>query len=274
MNAADRLFEQNLALVKADEDWHDSYKDDERSFTQLLKSESKMQRAMLQYFASLAVRVPNYVNWFLYNSELHKVKADAGDEFNVDVIVTQLPDTEDHMVINIVYEPVAIAVAAGLSAAEQAYVPLPEVTHTDVLEKVARNSIARLVGRGADPEYSITEGTRTKIRQSIKTSLTLGETQAQATKRLMSKTGIKDPKRAARIAATESVNAYQSSKLEYAIRTGAVTKRWRAIPGACRICMGNMAAGDIDIKDKFPSGHLKPSGHPWCRCGIVYGYPK
>jgi hypothetical protein len=274
MDAADRLFEQNLALIKADEDWHDSYKDDERSFTQLLKSESKMQRAMIQYFAGLAIRVPNYVNWFLYNAELHKLKAAATDDFNVDVIVTQLPDSEDSLVINISFEPIAAAVAAGLAAAETAYVPLPEVTHTDMLAKVAQESIARLVGRGENAEYSITEGTRTKIRESIKTSLLLGETQDQATKRLMSTAGIKDKKRAERIAATESVNAYQSSKLEYAIRTGAVTKRWRAIPGACRICMGNMAAGDIAIKDKFPSGHLKPSGHPWCRCGIVYGYPK
>lgn len=274
------LYEQNAGLILAAEEWAKVYKKDADSFGALVKAEAKLERVLIQYFKDYAEKAPNIVNWVLYDRKLAQVTA-ASDEFDVDVIVEEIPDTENGLVMQIVYEPIALAVGAGLAGAEASYkIVLPETSIADTISKVARESIAYLVGRRVDkdgniveaknPEYKISDVTRQQIRDSIRTSLSLGETQQEATARLQQR--IKDPKRAARIASTEAVNAYQGGQYEYAIATDAKKKEWQSLSSACPICLGNQAAGAIAIDAKFPSGHLAPSAHPYDRCGLRYVY--
>jgi hypothetical protein len=274
------VYERNSALVLAAEDWAPQYRSNEQSFNKLIKAESKINRVMLEYLKGLAERAPRFVDWRRYNANL-PTKAAKADNFEVNVIVSEIPDSEDSIILGIMFDPVGAAVASGLQAAESSYkIILPDTTIPELIDQVAKQNIAFLVGKKVDSngnivdnpkaKYRISDKTRDQIRDSIRTSLNLGEDQQQATSRLMDR--IKDPERAARIAATESVNAYSGGNFAYAQATNAVKKEWRQLSSACNLCLGNAAVGPIDINDLFPSGHLYPSCHPYDRCHVRYIY--
>ncbi len=275
-------FDRLGALIRASEEWSDQYKKDPDTFGRLLKAEAKLERTLLEYFKGLANdRIDNYVNWQAYNIRMQQIHAANEDDFQVDVIVTGDLDYENDLAMQSLYDPIASAVGIGFEAAEILYsVPLGVPESARAIEVAAKEQIANLVGKQVDKngnivdnpkaKYRISQTTRQQIRDSVRLSLSLGEDQEAARTRLQRT--IKDPKRAAKIASTEAVNAYQAGMYNYAVSSGAVGKEWQAIKGACRICMGNVAVGIIPLKESFPSGHQKPSAHPYDRCGLRYVY--
>lgn len=267
-------------LILAAEDWDKSYKEHDESFLLLVKSEAMMARYLVGYFKDLADRIDEFVNWAAYESKRSETLA-AADTFNVDVIVADIPDGEDTLVMQVVFEPIALAAKAGMMAAEFRYgITLPDEDIQRFINNVSKENVATLVGRRVDsngnivpaknPKYRISNVTRDLIRESVRVSLSIGEDATAATKRIQSV--IKDAKRAEKIAATESVNAYQGAEYEYAVATEAKAKEWESLAGACRVCTANVAAGRIGIKDLFPSGHAKPAAHPRDRCSVRYVY--
>lgn len=280
MNSLD-LFEQNAGLILASEDWANVYKSHPESFAMLVKAEAKIERTIVEYLKGLSERSFGFVDWSEYSRKLAEIT--GADQFNVDVIVREIPDSEDGLIMQIMYQPIALAVEAGLISAEDYYkIILPESSIPEYISKVARENIAFLVGKRVDrdgnivpaknPKYHINDVTRDQIKDSIRTSLSIGETQTQAAERLAQR--IKDPKRASKIASTESVNAFQGGQYEYAKTAGATKKKWQVLPGACPRCLANANAGEIDIDGTFPSGHKLPTCHSWDRCGLVYTFPE
>ena len=72
--------------------------------------------------------------------------------------------------------------------------------------------------------------------------------------------------RARAIATTETNNALSFGAHAAYEGSGAVAKDWFNLEGACEVCQENEAAGIIPIRAIFPSGHMHPTAHPWCRC--------
>lgn len=280
MDSISALFLQNQTLILAAEDWAKQYRTDKESFAKLVAAEAQLNLNVVGYLKGLARRAPDYVDWPAYTQKLAELQA-ASDPFNVDVMVAEIPDNENGLIMQVVFDPIAVAVESGLTAAEAAYgITLPGDTISTFIDLKTKETVALLVGKSVDkfgnivpaknPKYEISEVTRKKIMDSVRISLGIGEDRDAATKRLQET--IKDPKRAERIAATEAVNGYQGGQLAYAIETGAKEKEWQALPGACRLCTMNANEGPIPIQAKFATGHLRPSCHPWDRCGIRYVY--
>lgn len=278
MSAIDR-YEKSARLVKAAEDWADIYRDDIESFAKVIKAEAKMQRQLIMYFKELGdERVDSYVDWYDYGRRLAEIQ--AADEVYVDVQIKEVADTEDALVMKFIFDSVSMAALAGVEAGEAQYlIALPDGGIPAAVDKAAKETIAELLGKtyrngvyvdNPKAKYKISEVTRNQVRRSIRTSLELGETQAEASARL--KSFIKDAKRAEKIASTEAVNAYQGGQYNYGVASGAVKKEWQSLAGACPLCVGNSNAGEIDIDAEFPSGHKVPSCHPWDRCGLRYIY--
>lgn len=274
-----RLYEQNAGLILAAEDWANIYRKDEASFAQLVKGEAKMQTELIKYFKGFSDRALQLIDWYSYNNKLREIH--ASDEFQVDVMVQEIPDSEDSLIMQIVYEPLVLAVEAGLLSAEANYkFSIPDETIAQAVSQVAKEKIAYLVGRRVDrdgnivpaknPQYHINQVTRDRIKDSIRTSLSLGEDQKAASERIANI--VKDPKRAERIASTEAVNAFQGGQYRYALEAGATGKEWQALASACVKCKTNADAGIIPIDQEFPSGHQAPSCHPFDRCGLRYDF--
>ena len=79
--------------------------------------------------------------------------------------------------------------------------------------------------------------------------------------------------RALAIATTETNNALSIGAFTSYEAAGATTKDWFNRENACEICQGNDAAGVIKIDAEFPSGHMHPTAHPWCRCFCQFYFP-
>lgn len=269
--------------ILAAEDWAPDYRKDEDTFAELVKAEAGLARDLRRYFRELADdRVVSYIDWYAYAVRLNQVT--AADDYSIEVIVNDdMVDVEDGLVMKFVFEEVSNAAAAGAQAGQLIYDrPIVLTSSSDAIQRVAKNVVAELVGKRVNKEgvivnnpsakYRVSEVTRNQIRQSIATSLSLGEDQNAAVERL--RKVIKDPERAAKIAATEAVNAYQGGLHTFAQESGATKKEWQGLPSACKICQANIAAGEIAIDATFPSGHKYPSAHPWDRCTVRYIWPE
>lgn len=274
------LYDQNGGLIRAAESWSKEYKKDPDTFAKLVKNEAKMERLLYGYFKDLAERVPDMINWAAYNDKANPVQ--AADKVDISAIFSDSElDYEDSLIMKLMFDPIQTAAELGVKAGEKVYKkPLGDSQVSDAVQEAARKQIAYLVGKRVDSsgnivdnpraEYSITESTRQYIRESIRTSISLGETQQEATARLQTK--IKDPERAAKIASTESVNSYQGGLFNFAQESGAVAKEWQTIAGACPTCEGNASEGAIPLNENFISDDDAPSAHPYDRCGLRYIY--
>jgi len=270
-------FEKTGNVIRAAEGWSKDYQKSPDTFAKLIKLEGKMERGLIEYFTGLADRAIGYVNWGGYGF----IKA---DDFQVTVLISdEIKGYEDGLFVQAMYDPIQEAVGLGAQAGDDIYrIPLGITKSSVAVQEAATTQVANLVGKRVDKfgvivdnpnaKYSVSNTTREEIRRSIQTSLNLGEDQPTASARL--RNTIKDPKRASKIAATESVNAYQGGLYTYAKQSGAVGKEWQTIGGACPLCVGNASAGPIPLNDNFPSGDKAPSAHPWDRCGLRFIYPE
>lgn len=262
------------ALLRAAEDWSDQYGKDPQSHSKLIKLESRWIVALVKYYRQLSNDIDQYVNWVQYRGQ---VLAD----FNVEVIIneTAIDDFSDDF-IKVSLEFVTDMTAVGALSGDNLYdVKLGLDSNDAIIRKLGTEQVAKLVGRRVMPdgsivdnpkaEFNISKSMRDDIAQAIKTSLNLGETVDEARARVAKV--IKNPKRAERIARTESINAYQAGLTEYGVQSGAVGKQWQTV-GANDVCADYERLGPQPF-DYLYDGHLDgPAAHPNCRCGrrLIY----
>ncbi|OLT47774.1 hypothetical protein BJF87_21400 [Gordonia sp. CNJ-863] len=257
------------ATIRASEEWHPSYKATPKQFRALVKTEAELQSQAGEYLYNLSLRADRYIDWTEYASELAKlpsvqasIHADAVASGSAEVWKGEAVDLTKYIV-----EAINIIMAIGVDAAIERYgLPIYVDSIQDFVTRAAEKHVAGLVS-------GVTETTRDKLRLSIKQSLSRGETTSQAIERIQRT--INNPVRAEMIAQTESVNAWSQGQLGYAQETGAKSKVWEALAGACKICApldGKKVALDEDFVLGNGSVRSVPSAHPRCRCSVYYEY--
>ncbi|MFF6951816.1 phage minor head protein [Streptomyces iakyrus] len=245
-----------VALL-ASEDWQPSYKRDLKTFKALLAGEARLETVTAEYLVGLDQRAPAYVDWSRLPTH---VVADAGPVLNNDDAAWKREQT---LLTAALLDIITELVATGASAGENLYgIPVGFTTLDEAILVAARTQVAQLVSQ-------VTTTTRDLIRESIQQSIATGEDQAAAVARLSRV--INNPVRAELIAHTESVNAYQTGLFNFGKATGAVSKTWDGLAGACKLC-GPLIGKTVKIDADFPGGYPHPSRHPRCRCGLIYNY--
>jgi hypothetical protein len=290
-SVAEKLINRYVAAdvaIKATEDWAAKYHENEKVFAALLKNQSKFELAMRRHLRDVSkTKIDQLVNWPAYAMLSVKQGADKKTIPEVEIAGQLVVVTADSIVyinekallLAILEEYILNGVALGAEAAQAEYVDLGWSATTEAVQKAALEHSAELVGKTIGPDgtlidnpkatYSITNTMRDDIKQSISTSLSLGENVDQATKRV-AKT-IDNPSRAATIARTESRNSYVRGADLVAHTSGAITWKWDPSGSPCEICEENVNDGVISIDEDFTNG-LYP--HPNCLCGDpIYGYP-
>ena len=263
------------ALIRAAEEWDESYLNDPKSHGKLLKMEGQWKfaiRKWLKSFADTARDTTTIINWYEYGRQ---VRAD----YNVDVVISDdgLEPQKDEF-IKVSLQVATDIVAGGANAGESIYKRPLGLTSTNAeISKLGTDMVARLVGRIVLPDGSIvrnensaidiTESIRKDIAQSIKTSLSLGETTQEAGDRVAKV--INNQKRATLIAQTESVNAYQAGLSAFAHNADMVGKEWQSAL-TDDICHTFSKEGPKPIDYKYGGEFDHPTAHPRCKCGIRY----
>ena len=284
LTAAEIEVEQLNNVILAAENWSKEYKKDPDTHASIIKAESRLETVLRRYFRELAERVPEYISWAAYYERQRQIAA-AADDFKVDVLILDdLLGQEDAIFIQTVFDPIAQAIAVGANAGEKVYsVDLGLSRTSAVIQQKAQEMTAELVGKKIDKsgnmidnpsaKFRVNEKTRADIRQSITTSLSLGEDQKAATERLLNT--VKNPKRAGTIARTEAVNGYQKGLLAMGNESGAVGKEWQSV-NPDDVCGTYARAGIVAIDHVYDKlrGIKAPAAHPNCRCGLVLIYPE
>lgn len=75
------------------------------------------------------------------------------------------------------------------------------------------------------------------------------------------------------VAWTETSRAISAAAEDTYRQAGVRTKGWMTAldQRVCPVCLADEAAGFVDINAPFPSGTLRPPGHPRCRCAPIPG---
>lgn len=259
------LHEELHVHIRATEEWNETYKKSPKAFADLLLLEAQLETAVAEYLHAAAGRAPGYVDWSRLPDPVEaSVNADAGPVENND---SQVWLDEEKLLTAAVLQIITDLIAAGGQGAEELYgIPVGYTNLNEAIMEAARKHVAQFV-RGA------TETTRKLIRESVARSIAMGEDAHASTLRLMNV--IDNPIRAELIAQTEPVNAYQRGYYMYAKETGAKSKEWDGLAGACSICTP-LIGTTIPIDDKFILANGKevdhPAGHPRCRCSLIYNY--
>jgi hypothetical protein len=262
------------AMLSASEDWADLYGKTPEQHAELLSAEAEMQVVLTKFFRNMQKKVADFVNWDMYG---HQVQLD----YNVQVVVNeQQIDDNDGQFIKVTLNTVKKSVLAGFVASETGYnIPLGISSTSALIQELSMNQVASLVGKkvledgsiidNPNARYNIMETVRKDIVQSVKTSLGLGETTDEATARMSQV--IAPVERAARIARTEAVNAYQAGVREFGVQSNAVGKVWLTA-GATDICEQYAQLGPVPFDYEYGSGLLNPTAHTNCRCAerLIY----
>ncbi|MFC7941626.1 hypothetical protein ACFUPZ_00045 [Microbacterium oxydans] len=243
-----------VALLIA-EAWHDSYKKDKNSFALLVRLEAALNTSVSEYLHELADRAPSVIDWTVLKASGEPPASDA------------FWDEERKLLTVAVLQILTDITALGVVSGETNYgIPVDLETLEVAIMHAARTQTAELV-RGA------TDTTRKLIREAVAQSIALGEDRFAATDRMMKI--IDNPYRAQTIAQTEPVNAYQRGYSLYAKKTGAISKEWDGLVGACKVC-SPLIGTTVGIDEMFVLANGNevehPSGHPRCRCSVIYNY--
>jgi hypothetical protein len=152
---------------------------------------------------------------------------------------------------------------------------------SDAIATWAKDHAAALVGKrvlpdGAvidnpNPEYAITEATRTMLRGVVADAFTEALSRPEIMTRLEQEYAFSSD-RADKIARTEVSQALVQGNVE-AWRASGVVSGKESILGSEHDhddeCDGNAAAGVIPIAAAFPSGHTAPPYHVRCVCDVL-----
>lgn len=250
-------------VILASEDWAKSYKNKPEVLAKLIKAEAKLSRIMRGYFSTLAKeRVTNFINWQLYSQKLIKAY-----NYNVIVDVEEI-DAESNELISLINDPLLEVMSLGAMTAEAQYnIDIGLTGGSQAIMKANTKYVADLV-------TNVTNTTKDRIKQSIDTSIRLGENTQQAAERLRDKV-INDVYRAELIARTETVRAYNQGITVFGQESNATGKIWEISSAPCEICQENDNGGQpIPFDEDYPSGDSEPPAHPNCRCGesLVHSY--
>lgn len=251
------LHESITQAVLAAEEWPESYKANPYTFSELVRLESAVERATAEYLHELSLRAVEFVDWSVLKAAgVPNAKHPVWDE-------------ERKLLTAALLQLIVELTGVGATAGESEHgIPMDFASLEEAIMQAARRHTAQFV-RG------VTDTTRKLIREAVAQSIDLGEDAHAATERLMKH--IDNPIRAVAIAQTEPVNAYQNGYYLYAKKTGAVTKEWDGLAGACKICTP-LIGTTIPIDDLFVLANGKevphPAGHPYCRCSLIYNYPE
>jgi hypothetical protein len=249
--------------VRASEEWQPSYKRNRSTFRALLGHEAELENAVSEYLYEASERAPQYVDWSQMPAA---VRATAGPVDNNDSEAWRI---EAALLADAVTDSIIELVATGAHAGELTYgIETGVSTLSEEVLKAAREQVATLVSQ-------VTDTTRNLIRESVAQSIDRGEDVTKAIERL--KKVVNNPVRAELIARTESVNSYQTGLANFARQTGAISKTWECLVGACALCRP-LDGVTIPIDDKFVLANGRevdrPSGHVRCRCGTIWNYPE
>lgn len=256
------LLEAKAALtqaIRASEEWTPSYKRHSDVFKALLRHEAALERQTAEYLAGLAERAPQYVDWTLVPEPV-TVQAASSPLANKTDEVWQGEAVD---LTKAVIDALTMLTVTGAQYGEIEYgITLGVTELTDWILTAAREHTAGLVTQ-------VTDTNRKLIQEAIKKGIALGEDRDAMVARI--RKVINNPVRAEMIAQTESVNAYQSGLLNFAIETNAVSKTWEALAGACQIC-APLDGETVAITAQFSNEVDRPTAHPRCRCGVIYNY--
>jgi hypothetical protein len=140
---------------------------------------------------------------------------------------------------------------------------------------------AYLVRHGAERVTAISLETRARLRTLLANAIEDGKsytTLGREIEQLFSGFGAARPQRhvatrAELVAITETGDAYAAGNRELAKQVQqdgqVIEKHWLTAADDRvddEICAANEEAGWIDLDDPYPSGHMRPLGHPACRC--------
>lgn len=281
------IFRSDIAII-ASEEWSHQYSKDPASHAKLIKGEANLMRTLRRFFRTLSGDVDKFVSWSAYNNALlakqsQQISAASNDPYSVEVIVQDVPISDsDNTFLKIVFDDLVSLTTAGAQSGESIYNRYYGITNTTTeMQRYARQRAAELVGKRIDKDgniienpnadYRISDTTRDSIRESIRTSLSIGETQQEAVDRLRSV--IKDPRRAELIAQTESVNTFQGGLLQFGLKAGAVGKESQTL-GAVDRCATYAQQGIVAIDYLYDDTYSGPAYHPRCRCGLRLVFPE
>lgn len=245
--------------IRASEEWTPSYKRHSDTFMPLLRYEAELERHTAEYLAGLAQRAPEYVDWSLIPEPVQLQAASTPLANKTDEVWAG----EAIDLTKAVIDAITMLTVTGAQYGELEYgITLGVDSLTDWIQVAAREHTAGLVS-------GVTDTNRKLIQEAIKQGIARGEDRDAMTARI--RKVINNPVRAEMIAQTESVNAYQSGLMNFGIETGAKSKTWEALAGACPVC-APLDGETVGIAESFSNGLDRPPGHPRCRCGSYLGY--
>lgn len=285
MNPLHELEKLTLAILAA-EDWAPAYSRAPKQHELLIRQTARLQRQVMVYLRDMSKESHKFINWFAYSNAVyeqqrHFLADDSIQAYNINVVINHdAVSAQDQAFIKIVFDTVAATIANGADSMQAEHgVHVGLSSTSSIIQQLTTKQLANLVGMKVNkdgtivpnpkPEYNIDETTRSRIAQSIKTSIQLGEDHTAAVKRLQSV--IADPSRADMIAHTETVRAYAEGRKTYAYQSGAKFKVW-SDNNATDVCADNTAQGPIPIDEDFVGGAESEPQHPFCKCQTTYLY--
>lgn len=246
-------------IIAAAENWSTVYTKDPDTHAKVIKLEAKLGRTMRKYFKELANdRIWKYINWTQYHHDLIKA-------YDVNIIFDDSGFTSDEgdLLVGIVHDPLLSGMGVGIAAGQTIYNRDIGMTNSTASVLKAARSYSNDLVKG------INNTTRDRLKQSISTSLSLGENQSDAAARIANI--VNDPKRAEVIARTEAVNSYTKGLLSFGGESGATSKIWQAL-NASDEC-ADLDGDEVPIDGEFDyGGGDGPPLHPNCRCGVQLIY--
>jgi hypothetical protein len=257
-----QLLEARVELtqaIRASEEFTPSYKRHPELFRALLKHEAELEASTAEYLAGLAQRAPQYVDWSQVPEPvaLQAASTPLANKTD-DVWAAEMIDFNKAVIDAIT----SLTVTGATFGELESGIALGVDELTEWILTAASDHTAGLVTQ-------VTDTNRKLIQNAIKQGIKQGEDTAAITSRI--RKVINNPVRAEMIAQTESVNAYQSGLLNFGIETGAKTKTWEALAGACQIC-APLDGETVKINEQFSGGTDRPPQHVRCRCGSILNY--
>lgn len=261
-------------LLIAAERWGGGYNKDHRTHVRIIRVEALLAKQIRGLFKDFARQVGNYV-------QIRSVPEQVIADVTVEVIINdQFFNELDNTFMRVVFDTIATATTVGALAGESIYnIPLGIQSTDKFIQELTTRQVAWLVGKKVTKDgsvidnpnavYRISNKTRNDINAAIKTSIAVGETKGDLIDRLART--VANPRRAAAIAQTESVNAYGNGLLGFGKESGATGKEWQDV-GAEDVCAENSAQGIIPLNGVFVSGDQNPAAHVGCRCGLRIVY--
>jgi hypothetical protein len=283
INEIEREVRQATIMLTASENWAHSWTNQPEYFKKVLLLEADMEKQLRDYLRNLSHKAVAAIDWSQYHQDVKAIQAsdapDKLDAYDVKVIFNS-QDFQDQQnsegdlgsfIKEIYLNGIALGFAGERSRAFSLDKAVPMTVQspiTDAIQAAYNTHETQLA------EW-LNKTTANQIVQSIQESIALGESNDLAAHRLRGI--IDDPKRAMRIAQTETVRAYSLGENRFAVRNGAATKTWEAFAGADdgsnqKPCVDNDGY-EAPANDTFPSSDEFPPAHPLCRCKCTYSYP-